>query len=379
MAEYNIDIQWQMLGQLQADSPAFSVFENWPAWFFYIPVFVAWFVLAARYRSLTLPALVDPAIKLGGLCGESKSSILDLFGPSGRKNVAPFVSSKRGMNLSADVRVALEKMRLAHIDFPAIVKPDVGCRGTGVAIVHDVWELTSYLDRFPHNAAFIVQRLVTDKGEAGVFYVRMPQEDHGKIISLTLKYFPSVIGDGHSTLRQLILNDRRAKRIASKYFARHHKRLDIVVPKGEKIELVSVGNHVRGAIFRDGRRFITPSMEKRFDEICKEIPNFRYGRFDVRFEKLSDLCRAVNFSIIELNGAASEATHIWDRDTKLFEAYKELFRQLRMAFVIGAYHRHQGYQPPSVFEFLRAYSRERRLMSSYEVIGDQIKNLTPSK
>ena len=365
MINPNIDIHWQELGRLQADKPAFSFFENWPVWLFYIPAGAAWLVLAARYRGLTLPALVDPAIKLGGLCGESKSAVLDLFGPTGRKTVAPYVSSKRGANLTADVGVAVEKMRIAHIDFPTIVKPDISCRGTGVAIVRNSQELSSYLDRFPRNADFIIQRLVTDKGEAGIFYVRMPEEDCGKIISLTLKYFPSVVGDGHSTLRQLILNDRRAKRIASKYFSRHRKRLDTVVPEGETVELVYVGNHVRGAIFRDGRQFITSSMEKRFDKIAKEIPKFRFGRFDVRFENISDLCKGVKFSIIEINGAGSEATHIWDRDTKLFDAYKALFEQLRIAFAIGAYHRRQGYRPPSVFEVLRAYFRERRLMSSY--------------
>jgi hypothetical protein len=366
MADPNIDIQWQRLGRLQEDRPVFSIFENWPVWFFYIPVALAWLVLAARYRGLTLPALVDPAIKLSGLCGESKSSILKLFGPTGRELVAPYVSSKKGENVTADVAVAVDKMRIAHIDFPIVVKPDISCRGTGVTIARDSKELSSYLARFPRNADFIIQKLVTDKGEAGIFYVRMPEEDCGKIISLTLKYFPSVIGDGLSTLRQLILNDRRAQRIASKYFARHRERLDTVVPESELVELVNVGNHVRGAIFRDGRQFITASMEKKFDEIAKEIPNFRFGRFDIRFNKLSDLCHSMNFFIIELNGASSEATHIWDRDTKLFDAYKALFEQLRIAFVIGAYHRHQGYRPPSVFEVVRTWFWERRLMSSYD-------------
>jgi len=67
--------------------------------------------------------------------------------------------------------------------------------------------------------------LVNCEGEAGVFYVREPHEAHGRILSLTLKYFPYVLGDGTSTLQQLILRDPRAGKLANIYLPRFEGRL----------------------------------------------------------------------------------------------------------------------------------------------------------
>ena len=66
----------------------------------------------------------------------------------------------------------------------------------------------------------ILQRPVTFDGEAGIFYVRIPGEPAGKIYSITLRYFPFVTGDGKSTLRELIKNDRRTKLRAGYYLGR---------------------------------------------------------------------------------------------------------------------------------------------------------------
>ena len=53
----------------------------------------------------------------------------------------------------------------------------------------------------------------TDPGEAGIFYIRHPDEATGRITSMTLKHPPVVTGDGRSTLRALILADDRAGRV----------------------------------------------------------------------------------------------------------------------------------------------------------------------
>jgi len=52
-----------------------------------------------------------------------------------------------------------------------------------------------------------------------------------------------------------------------------------------------------------------------------------------------------NFQIIELNGAASEATNIYDARNSLWAAYRELFRQWNLVFAIGAANRGRGCAP----------------------------------
>lgn len=72
------------------------------------------------------------------------------------------------------------------------------------------------------------------EAEAGVFYVREPGGEGGRIVSLTLKYFPYVHGDGRSTLRELILADPRAGRVPHLYLPRHAARLDQVPEAGSR-------------------------------------------------------------------------------------------------------------------------------------------------
>jgi hypothetical protein len=184
---------------------------------------------------------------------------------------------------------------------------------------------------------------------------------------LTLKYFPSVRGDGSSTLEQLIQADPRAGRVPHLYLARHRQRLGWVPAPDQKVPLVFVGNHCKGAVFRNGIDLVTPALTRRIDALAKTIPAFHFGRFDVRFSSLAQLQRGEGFSVIEFNGGGSEAIHIWDADTTLSAAYRDLFKQVRLLFEIGAVQRDNGYVPDSWIRILGAWRREWRLKQSYPI------------
>ena len=56
------------------------------------------------------------------------------------------------------------------------------------------------------------------------------------------------------------------------------------------------------------------------------MPDFHFGRIDVRFAvAVRRCCAATGFRIIEINGAGSEATHVWDPRTTLREAWRAQF------------------------------------------------------
>jgi hypothetical protein len=345
----------------------FAAFERWPAWLFYAPVFVQWFWLAARYRGLTLPTIANTPPALSGFLGESKSGALMLLGAKGRAHLPPFSAfavSATG-DAAENARRAGEALSRGRLDFPLVAKPDVGQNGAGVKIVRDQGELARYLAAFPRGATVILQKYIAFEGEAGIVYVRHPAAEKGRIPSLTLKYFPTVTGNGASTLRELILTEPRAGQIAPLYFARHKAHLDDVVPAGEQVRLVSVGNHCRGAIFRNSASHITPRLEAALDAIAKEIPGFHFGRFDVRFPSLADLERGENFAILEINGADSEMTHIWDVDETIAGAYRTLFGQYRTIFEIGAANRARGARAATPAAFIRAWWETRKLFAKY--------------
>ncbi len=95
------------------------------------------------------------------------------------------------------------------------------------------------------------------------------------------------------------------------------------------------------------------------------MPEFYFGRFDVRYDSLEDLRAGRNFWLIEVNGAGSESTHIWDRTTRLRDAYSFLFFQQRTLFEIGAANRARGFSSVNAFRLLGLALKQARLGRSY--------------
>lgn len=347
-----------------------SWFEFAPPHLFYTPIALYCGWLSLRYLGPTLLTNANPALPYSGLVGESKDAVLgEVKGPS-RDLIANYVSVLRwgGSGGIERAQIDAKKALQQHgIDFPFVAKPDIGMRGVGVQVVRSDAELRDYIERFPPGANMILQALVDEEGEAGVFYVRKPGEAKGKITSLTLKYFPRVTGDGTSTLRQLILKDPRAGKLAHLYFERHRNNLDEVVPVGRSIRLAFAGSHSRGTIFRDGNAHITEAMTEAFDAIAKSMGEFYFGRFDIRFGDFDALKRGEGFKIIEVNGAGGEQTHIWDSRTKLRHAYSALMQQFRYLYAIGAENRKRGFKPTSMRRLIKAWLAEKKLTRHYPI------------
>ena len=348
--------------------PPLSFFEFWPMWAFYPPVmlYAGWLML--RYRGVLLPTVANPSFPGGGFFGESKAQILALAMQHIPEWVAPFVRVDRpaqGQDLPAERDAALAALTAAGIALPVVAKPDLGCRGAGVKLVRSAADLQAYLAAFPSGASLLLQRLVPFEGEAGIFYCRRPGQAQGRIVSITLKYFPHVTGDGRRTLRQLILADPRAGKLSHLYLRRHTARLEQVPAAGEPIRLAFAGSHSRGAIFRNGTHLVTAEMEAGFDAIAQRLPEFHFGRFDVRFEQFSDLQAGHGFTIVEVNGAGAESTHIWDRRTGLVQAWRDLMRQYRWLFEIGHANRQRGFASMRWADFVRDYRREKQLTPLY--------------
>jgi hypothetical protein len=346
-----------------------SFFEFWPIWAFYPPIMLYAVWLMLRYRGTLLPTVANPSFPGGGFFGESKAEILALAMKHVPEWVAPYMHVDRpevpGHDIAAERDAALAGLAAAGIALPVVAKPDLGCRGAGVKLVRSAADLQAYLKAFPPGARLLLQRLVPFEGEAGIFYCRRPGQAQGRIVSITLKYFPYVTGDGLRTLRQLILDDPRAGKLSHLYLKRHVARLDNVPAAGESIRLAFAGSHSRGAIFRNGTHLVTPDMEARFDAIAKRLPEFHFGRFDVRFEDFAEVQRGRGFTIVEVNGAGAESTHIWDRRTGLLEAWRDLMRQYRWLFEIGHANRARGFKPMRLGDFMRGYRREKLLTPLY--------------
>lgn len=354
--------------KLDASAEELSAFEFWPPQLFYTPIFLLWMALALRHGGIGLPTAANPGFPHGGFVGESKYEVLSRFGAQAREALAHFIRVRRdrlpgGAGLAA--KRAMQAMSEAGLAFPVVAKPDLGCRGAGVQLVRSESGLADYLAAFPADADIVLQELVDRAGEAGLYYVRHPAEPCGRLFSMTLKYFPYVIGDGATTLRRLIERDPRARRLTHLYFPRHAGRLDEVVAEGAPVRLTFAGSHARGCIFRDGRPYITVALTERIDALARDIDGFYVGRFDVRFGDFEAFRRGEDLRIIEVNGAGGEATHIWDSRMTLLAAYRDLYRQYCHLFEIGKANAGEGARQTTVLEFLRALRREMALVRAY--------------
>ncbi|MDR3529197.1 MAG: D-alanine--D-alanine ligase [Rhodopila sp.] len=339
-----------------------SFFEFWPGWLFYTPVVIHWLLLGLRYGDFSLPTAANPRITTGGLCGESKLSILSQVGSEAQALIAPACGVLARPDAAAAAEAAMETFGLRY---PVVAKPDIGCNGTGVRLVRDRAALVPYLQAFPVGETVVLQRYVEEPNEAGIFYVRHPDEPHGRITSMTIKQPPVVVGDGRSTLRDLILADERARLVPHLYLKRLAERLDTVPSRGEAVQLVFVGNHCKGSIFQDGRDLVTPSLTEAIDRLARSMPDFYFGRIDVRFSSTAALRLGLGFRVIEINGAGSEATHIWDPRTKLLDAWRTQFFHYGAAFRIGAANRLRGFSSSGVRAMYRDWMNQRRLMAIY--------------
>ncbi|MDD1795432.1 ATP-grasp domain-containing protein [Enterovibrio sp. ZSDZ42] len=351
---------------LNMKGKAVSAFEFWPGWIFYAPVAVQWIWYGIKYRSASLPLIANPGIELSGMVGESKDAILSLAGERAKPWILPYVMwEKNTTSAESQAHQALSALHDAGLGFPVVAKPDLGCRGAGVRLVENKAELEDYLRLFPDGARLMLQQKAPYNAEAGVFYVRYPEEKRGRIFSLTLKYNPFVVGDGQRTLAELIDDDPRASKVRHLYRDRHEDKLNLVLAEGETFRLAFAGSHSRGAIFRNGCEFITDALVARLDEIFDDFPGFHYGRIDLKFRDIESLMRGDDFALIEVNGASSEAAHIWDREASLKEAFSTLLEQYRILFEIGDLQRKSGHKVPTLGELYKAWQREKALVRHY--------------
>lgn len=326
--------------------------EFWPAWAAYLPIVPYLLWLAVRHRSLTVFTAANPGIATGGLFGESKSEILSQLGSA----AAPFQLIPRDHSPTARIALADEFLSRHALNYPVVLKPDVGERGQGVAIARTRSEVESYLHRAEGDV--ILQRYISGL-EFGVFYHRLPGAAAGEVTSITHKTFPVVMGDGVTPLQDLILRDDRAVCMAEVYEKLCRRGMDEVPQRGESVQLVEIGSHCRGAIFTNGAHLWTPALSAEIDRISRQHPGFAFGRFDLRVPSLEDFRSGRNISVIELNGVGAEATHVYDPSVSLLSAYAAMFHHWKRAFEIGALQRTRGAQPTSLMVLARLWLQRR--------------------
>lgn len=348
----------------QAADAGMGVLERMPKWLIIVPLALQWLVLALRHGGLTVPSAANPAITAGGLVGEGKLEYLEQMGPLARAVTAASVGVRVDC-ASIDAGSLLAAMATVQLDFPVIVKPDLGLCGYGVRRVDSLADLLAYARAFPDGETLVLQRYLAEEGEAGIFYARDPASGAGRIIGLALRQFPFVVGDGSSSVAQLMQVHPRAARLAARPSHQYGGDPAAVPAAGQRVRLSTIGSTRVGGLYLDGADLITPALTAAVDAIARDMGEFHFGRFDVRFASAQALRQGHGFTIMEVNGAGSEAIEAWDPATGLLAGFRTIFAKQRLLFAIGAANRRRGARPIGLLALARLNAAQNRLLDAY--------------
>jgi hypothetical protein len=318
-----------------------------------------WIFLAARARSFFFFSAANPSIEYGGFLMESKKKIYDLLNPAVYPHTLFFPAG-------TDSVLVKDAIARSGMQFPLIAKPDIGGQGRGVKLLQSSADIDNYACK---QVDFLIQSYVPYPNEVGIFYYRFPGEEKGHISGIVEKKMLAVTGDGHASIRTLLLCNPRYVLQMPALEAQYGAKLEEVLPKGEYRELVPYGNHARGALFNDITHLSNASLEAKMDELCKNIPGFYYGRLDIRYKDWDTLCMGQSFSVIELNGAGSEPTHMYDPRHSLFFAWKEIIRHWIILWKISRANHAKGNSYMSQKEGMQMFRDNKQFMRKLESIG----------
>jgi hypothetical protein len=333
-------------------------FEFWPYWILYLPVCCYYLWLSLKARSFSFFTAANPGIFMGGFTRASKYSILSKID----NNYLPTT-----LLIKEDTTIdnALAIMRQSSLEYPIIVKPDIGERGKGVEKIDTKEQLVQYL--LHSKGDLIIQEYISDWIELGVLFYQMPDGSDRGITSVVRKEFLTITGNGQLTIGEWINRMERAQLQKSYLLHKYRNRLEQIIPNEEKFILEPIGNHCRGTTFLNGNHLINDQLVSVFNRIAKPIDGFFIGRFDLKVRSINDLYQGEHIRILELNGVASEPAHIYDPQARLIDAYKALFSQYSLFYTIANQNKQLGvkYVPiKMLLNEIRLHYKQRKNFSS---------------
>lgn len=347
----------QKYKKIRGRHPFVIKWTNWeflPIWLVYIPVLFYGLWLSLKSGRLFWLTPINPAIKNEGLFGWSKEQIQSLI-PEDLLPTSLFFEA------SDTFKQVFEAVEQAGLKYPLIAKPNQGLRGIGVSKLWSTEALKEYVEE--NTLDYQIQDFVDAPVEAGIMFYKVPGTNEYDILSITLKDFLNVTGDGVSTLGQLILKNRRALLVLDTIKEKFIAQWEEILPKGENILLEPIGNHSRGTRFYSGQGLKTPEMVEAYAALTERIEGLNFCRYDLRCETLEDLVNAENLTVIEINGSWSEPAHIYDNAIGLWEKYQVLFKQWGIMYRIAKVSRAMGGPDLSMKEGFR-------LMKQYSTLKD---------
>jgi len=319
-------------------------YEFWPFWVFYLPAYFYYFYLALKSRKWVYFSVLNPCMNFGGAFLSSKNKAL--------QNIPKeWVPKTLLVNPGEDFLTIKKGLQKEKIKFPLIVKPDMGERGKGVEMIPKLSDLENHIASLPKEP-YLIQEYIEYPLELGILFY-WDLEGKPQISSIGSKSFCHVTGNGKDPLKVLIKkNPRLATRIPL-LKKRFQKEWKTILPKDNRLLIEPIGNHNRGTTFFDGQSYYSKEMLDWAENCARQIPSFDYGRFDIKIKDKNAFKRKKDIKIMEVNGVNSEPIHIYDPNYSIWNAYRDIFFQMKIIFDLSQKRLKDEYPTQSLFVFLK--------------------------
>jgi len=318
---------------MDTKKPVIFNWEKWPFKLVYFPLLFVWIYYIIRARAVWFFTPSNPTITFGGLSGETKKEMYEQLPPL-------LYSPTFTVQPAESYEWIVERIRQLQIKLPFVVKPEMGEAGILFRKIDSLQQLREY-----HNMVtveYMVQAMIHYPVEVSVFYYRMPDETKGTISGFLHKVPMHVVGDGKSTLRQLIKLHPKAMAYLAEIERVHAANMDVIIPPGEKYVFSYAANHRRGARFYNLHNEIDANLHTVFDNLSSKVQGWYYGRYDIMCQSIDSLKKNQNFCILEYNGCGAEPNHIYDSGYTLAQAYKEIIKHWKALYRISCYNARRG-------------------------------------
>jgi hypothetical protein len=288
--------------------------ENWHWLLKYLPIVPVWVWLCYKGRSWWFFTTANPNLRFSGFIYQSKRESYQLLPPHSYPS-SILIAAR------ANFKLVLRQLAASGIRYPLIVKPNVGQMGLLFRVLPNEDALRRYHTQLPID--YLIQAYSPYPTEVSVYYYRYPGRAQGVITGFVMKQPLTVVGDGESSLKQLIRGNPKAALKQKEIFIRHQGKLNYIPAKGERYQLISTLN------LSQGGELISMEAEKDADLLAvfdrfSHHTNFYFGRYDIRCSSVAELKRGENFHILEVNGCGAEPHHVYGNENTLRQAYQIL-------------------------------------------------------
>lgn len=332
---------------------------HWESWHYlvkYIPIMPVWGWYSLRSGSLWFFTPSNPTLTFGGFEGETKSEMYKQL-PTGSYPKSIYISP----NIHLDE--LKEIVRNNNFTYPFAVKPDAGMMGLMFRRIGNEDQLIRYHTKMPVD--YIIQELTLYPLEVSVFYYRFPHQQKGTITGFLKKEFLEVVGDGHATLQQLILNYDRVRLRIDEMEAKHADKLQKILAKGEVYILSNALNLSRGSRLVSLADQKDERLLRIFDNLSHYAKHFYYGRYDIKCASVEGLKEGNDFTILEYNGCGAEPHHAYGDGNTLIQAYAIFLQHWKVLYKISAYNNKHGFKR---WKFLRGWQYLKKAKAHYRLL-----------